>query len=210
MSKTAGNLFILAAPSGAGKSSLIKALLERPQYENAPMQVSISHTTRTPREGEVDAMHYYFVSKAEFEQLIKEDTFFEWAEVFGNYYGTSRPVIEETLACGIDVFLDIDWQGAQQVKEQLPETTTIFIAPPSIQALKERLDNRAQDSAETIQKRMNKARNEISHYHEFDYVIINEDFEVALSQLQSIVDTKRLKTQKQAQRHAELFENLLK
>lgn len=210
MSHTAGNLFILAAPSGAGKSSLIKALLEQPQTDGVKMQASVSHTTRAPREGEVDGQHYFFTDKDEFEQLITDDVFFEWAEVFGNYYGTSRPVIEQTLASGIDVFLDIDWQGAQQVKEQLPETTTIFIAPPSIETLERRLTSRAQDSSETIKKRMKQAVSEISHYHEFDFVIVNDDFDTALMQLQSIVTAARLKTHHQAHRHAELFEQLLK
>lgn len=210
MSHTAGNLFILAAPSGAGKSSLIKALLDQPQADGVTMQASVSHTTRAPREGEVDGQHYFFTDKDEFEQLITDDVFFEWAEVFGNYYGTSRPVIEQTLASGIDVFLDIDWQGAQQVKEQLPDTTTIFIAPPSIETLQARLLKRAQDSEDTIKKRMKQAVSEISHYHEFDYVIVNDDFDTALQQLQSIVTTARLKTQRQAHRHANLFEQLLK
>jgi guanylate kinase len=210
MSETAGNLFILAAPSGAGKSSLIKALLKCPQYQNTKMQVSVSHTTRQPRLGEVHSEHYFFVSKEEFEQLIADDVFFEWAEVFGNYYGTSRQVIEQTLASGIDVFLDIDWQGARQVKEQLPETTTIFIAPPSIEALQKRLEDRNQDSPETIEKRMIEARSEISHYHELDYIVINDDFDTALAQLQAIVDSQRLATAKQAVRHKTLFANLLK
>ena len=134
MPQSLGNLFILAAPSGAGKSSLIKALLQNhdaTEIHNNEMQVSVSHTTRAPRPGEIDGVHYHFVSREVFQELISQDEFFEWAEVFGNYYGTSKVVIEQTLRKGIDVFLDIDWQGARQVKAQIPDTATIFVAPPS-------------------------------------------------------------------------------
>ncbi|WP_339719652.1 guanylate kinase [uncultured Paraglaciecola sp.] len=212
MPQTLGNLFILAAPSGAGKSSLIKALLEKhtatDEHNNA-MQVSVSHTTRAPRPGEIDGVHYHFVDHAEFESLIEQQAFFEHAEVFGNYYGTSKIVIEQTLRQGIDVFLDIDWQGARQVKAQIPDTATIFVAPPSKQELKRRLTERGQDSAEIIEQRMTKAVSEISHYHEFDFVVVNDNFSAALSELDAIVTTRRLRKEKQIIRHQQLFDNLL-
>ncbi|MEP1445336.1 MAG: guanylate kinase [Paraglaciecola sp.] len=212
MPQTLGNLFILAAPSGAGKSSLIKALLEKhpaTDAHNNAMQVSVSHTTRAPRPGEIDGVHYHFVDHAEFESLIEQQAFFEHAEVFGNYYGTSKIVIEETLRRGIDVFLDIDWQGARQVKAQIPDTATIFVAPPSKEELRRRLTERGQDSAEIIEQRMTKAVSEISHYHEFDFIVVNDNFTSALSELDAIVTTRRLRKEKQIIRHQKLFDNLL-
>lgn len=212
MPQTLGNLFILSAPSGAGKSSLIKALLEKHRsidVHNNAMQVSVSHTTRAPRPGEVDGEHYHFVDRTEFESLIKQGAFFEHAEVFGNYYGTSKIVIEQTLRLGIDVFLDIDWQGARQVKAQIPDTATIFVAPPSKEELKRRLTERGQDSAEVIEQRMTKAVLEISHYHEFDFIVVNDNFTAALSELDAIVTTRRLRKEKQIMHHQQLFDNLL-
>jgi guanylate kinase len=212
MPQSLGNLFILAAPSGAGKSSLIKALLQNhdaTEIHNNEMQVSVSHTTRAPRPGEIDGVHYHFVSREVFQQLITQDEFFEWAEVFGNYYGTSKVVIEQTLRKGIDVFLDIDWQGARQVKAQIPDTATIFVAPPSREELMRRLTERGQDTPEVIQDRMNKAVSEISHYHEFDYIVVNDDFDAALAELDAIVSSRRLRKEKQVMRHQSLFENLL-
>ncbi len=211
MASLLGNLFILAAPSGAGKSSLIKALMEKYGKNAAnPMQVSVSHTTRAPRPGEVNGQHYHFVDKAEFEALIELGAFFEWAEVFGNYYGTSRITIEETLHKGIDVFLDIDWQGARQVKAALPDTCGIFILPPSLNVLNERLNNRGQDSQEVIAGRMSKAVDEMSHYNEFDHLIINDDFDTALSELHGIVTAQRVRTIKQSMRHSSLIAELTK
>ena len=212
MAHTLGNLFILAAPSGAGKSSLIKALLKKhgeTGLHNNAMQVSVSHTTRAPRPGEVDGEHYHFVNREAFQELIKQEAFFEWAEVFGNYYGTSKIVIEQTLKQGIDVFLDIDWQGARQVKAQIPDTATIFVAPPSKKELLRRLTNRGQDSPEVIAKRMTQAVDEISHYHEFDYIVVNDDFDAALTELDAIVSCRRLRKEKQIIRHQQLFDNLL-
>jgi guanylate kinase len=212
MPQTLGNLFILAAPSGAGKSSLIKALLERhlsTDDHNNAMQVSVSHTTRAPRPREIDGVHYHFVDHTEFESLIEQGAFFEHAEVFGHYYGTSKVVIENTLRQGIDVFLDIDWQGARQVKAQIPDTATIFVAPPSKDELKRRLTQREQDSPEVIEQRMIKAVTEISHYHEFDFVVVNDNFTAALSELDAIVTTRRLRKEKQIIRHQQLFNNLL-
>jgi guanylate kinase len=212
MPQTLGNLFILAAPSGAGKSSLIKALLEKhpstDEHDNA-MQVSVSHTTRAPRPGEVNGVHYHFVNRPAFKSLIEQGAFFEHAEVFGHYYGTSKVVIEQTLQQGIDVFLDIDWQGARQVKAQIPDTATIFVAPPSRDELKRRLTDRGQDSSEVIEQRMIKAVSEISHYHEFDFVVVNDNFTAALSELEAIVTTRRLRKEKQIIRHQQLFNNLL-
>lgn len=212
MPQNLGNLFILAAPSGAGKSSLIKALLEKhpstDEHNNA-MQVSVSHTTRAPRPGEVDGEHYHFIDRKGFESLIEQGAFFEHAEVFGNFYGTSKIVIEQTLRQGIDVFLDIDWQGARQVKAQIPDTATIFVAPPSKEELKRRLTDRGQDSAKIIEQRMIKAVSEISHYHEFDFIVVNDNFTAALAELDAIVTTRRLRKEKQIIRHQQLFDNLL-
>lgn len=202
-----GNLFILSAPSGAGKSSLISALLKQPSTR--PMQVSVSTTTRDPRPGETNGQHYHFVDKRTFEQQIKQGHFYEYAEVFGNYYGTSEKAIDEQLAQGIDVFLDIDWQGAQQVRMKKPEVTTIFIAPPSKAELEQRLKSRGQDSDEVIADRMAQAKAECSHYQEFDYIIINDDFEQASEDLYTIVKNQRLKRSQQAVKHQELFKDLL-
>lgn len=202
-----GNLYIVSAPSGAGKSSLISALLQQqPSYE---MQVSISHTTRQPRPNEEHGKHYYFVDHKEFERLIAEDAFLEYAEVFGNYYGTSLPMIERSLKQGIDVFLDIDWQGAEQVRKKVPAAKSIFILPPSLQELERRLVGRGQDSNEVIAARMKKAINEISHYDEYDYLIINDDFDQALSEIKVILKAEKLRVERQVQRHQLLISQLL-
>ena len=202
-----GNLYIVSAPSGAGKSSLISALLQQqPSYE---MQVSISHTTRQPRPNEEHVKHYYFVDHKEFERLIAEDAFLEYAQVFGNYYGTSLPMIERSLKQGIDVFLDIDWQGAQQVRKKVPAAKSIFILPPSLQELERRLVGRGQDSNEVIAARMKKAINEISHYDEYDYLIINDDFDQALSEIKVILKAEKLRVERQVQRHQLLISQLL-
>ncbi|MGX2973515.1 guanylate kinase [Ursidibacter arcticus] len=202
-----GNLYIISAPSGAGKSSLINALLaDLPRSE---VQLSISHTTRNPRPAEEDGVHYYFTTHDEFKSLIAKDHFLEWAEVFGNYYGTSLPMIERSLENGIDVFLDIDWQGARQIRNKVPTARTIFILPPSKSELEKRLIGRGQDSAETIAKRMAEAVSEMSHYNEFDYVIVNDDFQQALAELKSILIAERLKQAAQAERHQQLISQLL-
>ena len=200
-----GNLFILSAPSGAGKSSLIHALLG----QHADMQLSVSHTTRKPRPGESDGVHYHFTSVDEFKKLIAQGEFLEWAEVFGNYYGTSRRAIEQVLAQGRDVFLDIDWQGARQIKQQVPSVRSIFILPPNVAELERRLNQRGQDSQEVIQKRMQQARSEISHVVEYDYVLVNDDFQQCLSDLQHVVLSHRLSLQKQQQRQQALLTELL-
>lgn len=200
-----GNLFILSAPSGAGKSSLINALLA----QHADMQLSVSHTTRAPRPGETDGVQYHFVSVEQFKQLIAEGVFLEWAEVFGNYYGTSRRAIETELAKGRDVFLDIDWQGAQQIRPQVPGVLSIFILPPSVAELEKRLNGRGTDSAETIAKRMQQAHSEISHVTEYDYVLINDDFQQCLQQFAAVVLSQRLTLAKQQQKQTTLFASLL-
>ncbi|WP_417666322.1 guanylate kinase [Pseudidiomarina sp.] len=202
-----GNLFILAAPSGAGKSSLIRALLERHSHDS--MQVSVSCTTRAPRPGEVNGEHYHFLTESQFKDKITNNEFYEWAHVFGNYYGTSRTYIEQTLAQGIDVFLDIDWQGARQVREAHPSAQSIFIVPPSLEILEQRLRARGQDSDEVIRSRMAKAKAEMSHYHEFDYLLVNDKFEQTLAQLEHIVFAQRLKLGLQQVRHAAKLKDLL-
>lgn len=205
MSQARGNLFILSAPSGAGKSSLINALLER----HSDMKVSVSHTTRSPRPGEENGVHYHFVTQDEFKQVIADEGFFEWAQVFDNYYGTSKQSIETQLANGIDVFLDIDWQGARQVRELVSDVRTIFILPPSKQELEARLNSRGQDSAEVIASRMAKAQSETSHYNEYDYLIVNDDFDTALYQLETIVFASRLAQTNQTHKHQQLLNDLL-
>ena len=204
---TPGNLFILSAPSGAGKSSLINALLK--QESSRPMQVSVSHTTRDPRPGEVDTEHYHFVTVEHFKKLIEDSAFYEYAEVFGNYYGTSEAAIDEQLAQGIDVFLDIDWQGAQQVRMKKPSVTTVFISPPSKAELENRLRGRGQDSEEVIAERMAQAQSECSHFQEFDYIVINDNFELALNDLTTIVNNQRLKRSQQAFEHKALLDDLV-
>ncbi|AUI65258.1 MULTISPECIES: guanylate kinase [Glaesserella] len=204
---TLGNLYIISAPSGAGKSSLINALLA--DLSRSQVQLSISHTTRNPRPAEEDGVHYYFTQHDEFKRLIEQGHFLEWAEVFGNYYGTSLPMIERSLEQGIDVFLDIDWQGARQIRAKVPNVKSVFILPPSKAELEKRLIGRGQDSAETIAKRMSEAVSEMSHYDEFDYVIVNDDFQVALAELKSILAAERLKQSAQAVRHQALIAQLL-
>jgi guanylate kinase len=205
-----GNLFILSAPSGAGKSSLINALLQQNNQASArAMQVSVSHTTRDARPGENNGEHYHFISVTEFEKQIKNNTFYEYAEVFGNYYGTSEVAIDQQLAQGIDVFLDIDWQGAQQVRIKKPSVTTVFISPPSKQELESRLRGRGQDSEDVITSRMAKAQGECSHFQEFDYIIINDNFKQALADLTTIVNNQRLKRAQQVAQHKVLLDELI-
>lgn len=202
-----GTLYIVSAPSGAGKSSLIAALLETsPTYS---MKVSVSHTTRGMRPGEQNGVHYHFVQKETFEELISQGEFLEYAEVFGHYYGTSRVWIEDNLNKGIDVFLDIDWQGAQQIREQMPQAKSIFILPPSKDELERRLNARGQDSPAVIAKRMSEAQSEISHYNEYDYMIVNDDFDAALMDFKAIIRAERLAEDKQAAKHGSMLSDLL-
>ena len=179
----APHLFVISAPSGGGKTSLINALLQRDDR----VALSVSHTTRPPRPGEQDGKHYYFVDEAEFEALVTAGAFLEHAVVFGNRYGTGRQGVERQLAAGYDVLLDIDWQGAQQVRASFPGACTVFVLPPSLEILRQRLTDRGQDSPEVIERRMAAARAEISHAGEFDFLIVNDDFDAALGDLHSIV-----------------------
>ena len=198
-------LFIVAAPSGAGKSTLVNALLER----EPAISLSISHTTRPPRTGEEYGRHYYFVERAEFEREIEEGIFLEHAEVHGNLYGTSRKTVSGLLGQGKDVLLEIDWQGAQQVRKTKADCVSVFILPPSRHELERRLRGRGSDSAEVIERRLHNSREEIAHAHEFDYIIVNDRFEDALGDLQAIVRAVRLRSELQWRRHENLIAELL-
>ena len=198
-----GNVFMVVAPSGAGKSSLVNALLS----EDSNIGLSISCTTRAPRPGETNNVHYSFLSTKEFEKLKDNNELLEWAQVHDNYYGTPKAYVQERVNKGQDILLEIDWQGAQQVRQQFPEVVDIFILPPSIEILKERLQKRGQDSAEVIERRIRAAGEEIEHADECEYVIINDDFSVALQQLQQIVAVSRLRFACQAKKHEKLFHN---
>lgn len=197
-----GHLFIISAPSGAGKSSLIKAYLSA---KTASAKVAISHTTREPRPGEHDGEHYFFVDSTQFETMIQQGDFIEHARVFHHYYGTSRKEIEGCLEQGMDVFLDIDWQGARQVRKAMPDARSIFILPPSLAELEKRLIHRNQDTAQTIQKRMQEAQSEMSHYTEYDYVIINDQFKSSIAQLNTIIQSQKLTVANQRFSHAQLL-----
>jgi guanylate kinase len=200
-----GNLFIITAASGAGKTSLVRALLE----QDTQIQLSVSYTTRQPRVGEVNGQHYHFVDEASFLKMLDEHDFLESAHVHGARYGTSKTCVNEVLAAGQDLILEIDWQGAAQVRQLYPEAISIFILPPSMQELESRLRGRGQDSDEVIAKRLAAAKDEMSHVGEFDYVTINDKFEVALEDLNAIVRTQRLKREKQLARHATLLKGLI-
>ena len=200
-----GHLFIVSAPSGAGKTTLVRLLLEK----DPGIRVSISSTTRPPRTGENDGREYHFVDVQYFLEMVSRGDFLEWAEVHGNYYGTSRHWIEAEMSAGRDVLLEIDWQGAQQVRKAFPSAIGIFILPPSLEELKSRLSGRGTDSAETIARRIAAARDEMRHVDEFDYVIINDTLQQAVGDLQAIVRTARLRYANQRQRHAALFPSLL-
>lgn len=201
---TSGSLFMISAPSGAGKSTLVNGLLKL----EPDLKLSISFTTRPPRPGEQNGREYHFVSPDEFLSRKNQGEFLEFAEVHGNYYGTSKILIQEAMQSGTDILLEIDWQGAQQVKRQFPRVASIFILPPSLQALEERLNKRGQDSQEVITRRILAAAGEIAHAPEFEYVIINQDFELALSELSAIVKATRCRTSQQAVRSAALFAQL--
>lgn len=200
-----GHLFIVSAPSGAGKTTLVRLLLEK----DPGIRVSISSTTRPPRTGENDGREYHFVDVQYFLEMVSRGDFLEWAEVHGNYYGTSRHWIEAEMSAGRDVLLEIDWQGAQQVRKAFPSAIGIFILPPSLEELKSRLSGRGTDSAETIARRIAAARDEMRHVDEFDYVIINDDLQQALGNLRSIVSATRLQYTTQRERHSSLFATLL-
>jgi guanylate kinase len=212
MANSIANLFIVAAPSGAGKSSLISALLQRAQeghFFNLA-QLSVSHTTRKPRDGEIDGVHYHFVSVDTFKDMIAKDAFYEHAQVFENFYGTSKAAIADKLTQGIDVFLDIDWQGARQIKKVNPDVISIFVLPPSKDELNARLVSRGKDDSAVIEARMKQAQQEMSHYDEFDYLIVNDNFTHALDDLITILKASSLSTKQQEMRHKNLIESLLK
>ena len=205
MNATRGQLLIVSAPSGAGKTSLIKALMEQDQR----VEVSVSHTTRPQRPGEVEGVNYFFISTETFQKMREAGAFFESAEVFGHFYGTSLTQLEARLSDGADVILEIDWQGAQQVRQLLPDSAWLFILPPSLEALKSRLQARGQDADDTIEIRMRAARDEMSHWDEADYLIINDQFDSALEALQALVRSLRLRTGQQQSALQDLIEDLL-
>lgn len=206
MPKTStGTLYVFSAPSGAGKTTLVKALLQ----QTTDIGVSVSHTTRAPRDGEIDGKDYNFVSQDTFKGLIDQNAFLEHAQVFDNFYGTSQIWVEQELEAGRDVILEIDWQGAQQIRQQMPHMVSVFILPPSREELLKRLTGRGTDSQEIIDRRMQDAVSEMSHYGEFNYLIINDDFDSALQELRSIVIARRQRTAVQSQKQQSLLENLL-
>ncbi len=200
-----GILYIVSAPSGAGKSSLVNALIKRLSY----VFLSISHTTRPMRPGEEQGQHYHFVNRDEFQSMVAKGDFLEHAQVFDNYYGTSRSYVERELDKGHDVILEIDWQGAAQVRAAMPDSQSIFILPPSLDSLQERLEKRAQDDDDVIARRMRDAVSEMSHYDEYDYLIINDDFYKALDDLCSVFIAQRMRTPMQVRMQADLLSGLL-
>ena len=200
-----GLLFVVSAASGTGKTSLVKALLERVNN----LHVSVSHTTRGQRPGELDGVHYHFSQKEDFLALVQQGGFIEYAEVFGNYYGTAQTTVKQQLAKGHDVLLEIDWQGAEQVRKLFPETQQIFILPPSQFDLRQRLSNRGTDSVEVIEHRLSCAVEDMQQYLNFDYLIINDDFNKALHDLESVIIANRLRLSQQANRHQELIQQLI-
>jgi len=200
-----GTLYIISAPSGAGKTSLLRELLA----SSNEVVVSVSHTTRAPREGEVDGVHYHFIDTGSFVSMTENGEFLEHAKVFDNYYGTSQKHVEELLHSGKDVILEIDWQGAAQVRKLIADNLSIFIVPPSKKELRSRLAGRGTDSEEIIDRRMRDAENEMSHYGEFDYLIVNDDFNIALNELSTILVANRMKISKQSVRLEALLKDLL-
>lgn len=205
MTRATGTLYIVSAPSGAGKTSLVKALID--QLDS--LRVSVSHTTRAMRPGELDGVNYHFVNRESFLDQVQQGDFLEHAEVFGNLYGTSQSAVEKTLAQGYDLILEIDWQGAQQVRRALPQARSIFILPPSREALRDRLTNRGTDDHGVIDKRMALARDEISHYVEYDFLVINDEFATALDDLKAILRSHRLSQSFQQDRYQGILAALL-
>jgi len=202
---TKGTLYVISAASGAGKTTLVSAVLDK--LDN--LEVSVSHTTRAPREGEVNGVNYHFIDKETFVDMVEKGEFFESATVFGNMYGTSRQHIQEQLLKGKDVILEIDWQGARQIRQLMTDCKSIYIAPPTIEALRERLTSRGQDDGSVIEQRMREAVSEMSHYAEFEYLIINDDFSVATENLAAIIIGERMLLEHQQLKHAEMLAQLL-
>lgn len=200
-----GTLYIVAAPSGAGKSSIVNACLAR----DPNIRLSISFTSRQPRPGERHAEHYHFIGAGEFERMVAAGDFFEHARVHGDWKGTARQSVEPQLAAGRDVLLEIDWQGARQVRAKVPDAVSVFILPPSAKALEDRMRARGQDSEDVIRQRLAAAREEMSHYGEFDYVIVNEDFDTAVDEMCAIFAASRLRRDAQVARHGRLISSLL-
>ena len=200
-----GLLFVVSAASGTGKTSLVKALLERVSN----LHVSVSHTTRQQRPGELDGVHYHFSPKEDFLTQVSQGEFIEYAEVFGNYYGTSHATVRDQLIKGHDVLLEIDWQGAEQVRKLFPESKQIFILPPSQFDLRQRLSNRGTDAVDVIEHRLSCAVEDMQQYTNFDYIIINDDFNKALHDLESVINSNRLRMEQQARRHQDLIQKLI-
>jgi guanylate kinase len=200
-----GTLFVVSAPSGAGKTSLVRALLE----VDSQLHLSVSYTTRLPRPGEVNGEHYHFIDANTFDAMIKDNAFVEYARVFEHAYGTAESSLREVLQRGEDLLLEIDWQGARQVRERIPETVSIFILPPSLAALEQRLRGRGQDSDAVIAKRMTRARDELSHYCEYDYLIANDHFDTASAQLQAIIMAERLRRPRQSDVYGGILAEML-
>ena len=203
---TTGTLYIVSAPSGAGKTSLVKALIDT----MAQVRVSVSHTTRAMRPGEVDGVNYHFTAREDFVEMLKQGDFLEHAEVFGNLYGTSHSWVKQTLAKGYDLILEIDWQGAQQVRKLVPDAKSIFILPPTHKDLRQRLHNRGQDADDVIDLRMQQAIAEMSHYVEYDFIVINDQFATALDDLKAIFRANQLRLESQQKRHTQLLCDLLR
>jgi len=201
-----GTLYIISAPSGAGKTSLVRELLAR----SPDLTLSVSHTTRAMRPGEENGVHYHFVAPEQFQAMIAADAFLEYARVFDNYYGTSKAAALDRMQRGQGVILEIDWQGARQTRRLFPEAVTIFILPPSREVLEKRLRARAQDSEAVIARRMQEARSDISHYKEYDYLLVNDDFQQALADLQSIIRTRNLRREAQEKALHSLLRSLLR
>lgn len=209
MTAASGNLYVISAPSGAGKTSLTRKLVAQQNQTSETVVFSISTTTRTARPGEVHGVDYFFVEKNAFQSQIDQGEFLEHAEVFGNFYGTGRTQVESELKLGKDVILEIDWQGAEQVRQKTADCISIFILPPSRQELERRLRNRGQDSDDVIEGRMREAVSEMTHFSEFDYLVINDNFDAALSELNAIFQANRLTQQGQVARHQQLIASLL-